>query len=190
MSSSYYAPAYGETPVASVPGNKARLVVNVPADAKLYANDQLTELSGTTRSFLTPELPGNGQFSYNLRVEYMANGERQTENRKVFVSAGQTTSADFTKTLTANVSSPVVVTLPENANLMVDGVRTNAKGPVAEFRTPELNRGQSYTYVFTAVINSNGTEEVVDKKVTFTAGEPIRVNFGDILPVRTASLSK
>jgi uncharacterized protein (TIGR03000 family) len=76
--------------------NKAKLVVEVPADAKLYIDDQLMKSSAAVRSFSTPELEIGQAYYYILRVESVRDGKTYEETKSVVVYAGESVRASFT----------------------------------------------------------------------------------------------
>jgi len=169
--------------VGYLPANRGQIVVRVPAEAKLFADGQSTSLSGTERVFLTPELSAGRDFQYTLKVET----ESGSETKSVLVRAGHRTVVDFT-TPADKAASTVTINLPAKAKLFVDGVAATANGGTHTFRTPELAKGQSFVYDFRAEIEqADGKTESVSKKVTFSAGEPVLVNFVEPAAVRTAA---
>jgi uncharacterized protein (TIGR03000 family) len=104
----YSAPVYGSAaPVYGPPTEKltipptakpmgmattqgaAQLVVEVPADAKLYIDNQLMSVSGDRRTFLTPQLQPGQRYYYELRAEAVRGGETvMSEPTRVIVEAG------------------------------------------------------------------------------------------------------
>ncbi len=153
--------------------NEAEVIVRVPANATLFANGQPTELTGTQRIFRTPALTPGRDFSYELRVEYAAQGETKTAKRQITVRANHRTTVDFTERAT----SAVTVSLPANSKLTVDGIDTRMTGGKHTFQTPELTKGQPVSYEFRAEIERNGQTQVLTQKVSFKAGEPVEVDF-------------
>jgi|SRR5262245_42560027 len=172
--------------VSTLPTDKAQVVVRVPADAKLFADGTATSLTGTERVFLTPALETGKDFQYSLKADYTANGEAKSVNKQVVVRAGHRTIVDFVAAPPGKASSPVTVTMPENAKLFVDGVSTAATGGKHTFRTPELTKGQPYVYEFRAEVDRDGKTETLTQKVSFRAGEPVTVNFTEADVTRTA----
>ena len=171
--------------VGYLPANRGQVVVLVAADAKLFADDQATTLTGTQRVFLTPELSGGRDFQYSLKVETGA----ESATKSVVVRAGHRTVVDFTTPATNKASSPVTVNLPARAKLFVDGVAATASGGTHTFRTPELAKGKPFVYDFRAEVDqADGKTDVIGKKVTFIAGDPVVVDFTDAPAVRTASV--
>ena len=70
----------------------AKVVVNIPADSKLWVEEVACPLKGETRSFSTAVLEPGSRYFYNLTVE-SAQGTRET--RRIELSPGQTTEVDF-----------------------------------------------------------------------------------------------
>ncbi|MBI1916310.1 MAG: TIGR03000 domain-containing protein [Planctomycetes bacterium] len=83
---------------AGVDSNRAKLVVEVPADAKLFIDDQLMKSAAATRVFNTPTLEKGQTYYYELKVEVARDGVTRSETRKVLVRAGERARAVFTET--------------------------------------------------------------------------------------------
>ncbi len=73
----------------------ATVIVQVPADAKLYFDDQPTQETGTLRTFLTPKLQAGKKFTYALKAEVVRQGQVLSQTQTLTVRAGQTTRVDF-----------------------------------------------------------------------------------------------
>src|SRR5438876_574441 len=74
---------------ARVDPNRARLVVEVPANAKLFIDDQPMKSSAATRVFNTPKLEKGQTYYYEVKVEVARDGVMHSETRKVLVRAGE-----------------------------------------------------------------------------------------------------
>lgn len=175
-------PVYAE----NLTTTQAQLQVSLPADAKLFVDGHLTSMTGAERSFNTPALTAGKDYQYTLKMEYVVEGATKTDSKQVIVRGGHRTNVTF-GTAVDKSSSPVVVKLPEKAKLFVDGMATSATGGQHTFRTPELNKGQPYTYQFRAEIDRDGRTEVQTQKVVFRAGEAVNVDFTEMNAVRTAA---
>jgi uncharacterized protein (TIGR03000 family) len=79
----------------SMAPNRARLIVELPADAKLYVDDRPVKASSPRRTFHTPELELGQAYYYDLRAEVVRDGKPVTETRRVIVRAGAVIRADF-----------------------------------------------------------------------------------------------
>jgi uncharacterized protein (TIGR03000 family) len=75
----------------------ARLIVQLPADAKLFMDEQLTSSRSAERSFVTPELEPGYVYTYTVRAEIVRDGEKYVETRKVDVTAGNVSQLSFTE---------------------------------------------------------------------------------------------
>jgi uncharacterized protein (TIGR03000 family) len=74
-----------------ISANRARLVVEMPRDAKLTIDDQPMTVNEGRRSFNTPALE-KGQ---KVKVEVMRNGKPVSDKRKVIIRAGDVVREDF-----------------------------------------------------------------------------------------------
>jgi uncharacterized protein (TIGR03000 family) len=172
--------------VTTLPANRAQVVVRVPAESKLFADGQVTQLTGPERVFLTPDLSTGRDFQYTLKIEYAVGGETKSDTKQVVVRAGHRTVIDFATPTAEKTTSAVTVTLPEKSKLFVDGVETATTGGKHSFQTPELPKGKPFVYEFRAEVDKDGKTETVSQKVTFNAGEPIVLDFTDAAATRTA----
>ena len=79
--------------------NQAKLLVELPADAKLFIDDQPMKTPAARRTFNTPALQPGQAYYYMMRAEVVIDGKTQTETKQVIVRAGQTAEAKFTELL-------------------------------------------------------------------------------------------
>jgi uncharacterized protein (TIGR03000 family) len=77
----------------------ARLLVRLPADARLTIDGEPTRSPGDTRRFVSPPLQPGRRYVYVLRAELVRDGRTVAETREVPVQAGE--------------ESEVTLTLPE-----------------------------------------------------------------------------
>jgi len=104
-----------ETPtVAPPPTDAARVVVDLPADAKLFVNDQPTKSTAARRVFQSPRLDPGSRYSYLLRAELQRDGKKYEQTKKISVRPGQETTASFTES-DILASSPSSVPKPSYA---------------------------------------------------------------------------
>ena len=75
--------------------NRARLLVDLPADAKLYIDDQLMKTTSEHRTFNTPRLDSNLTYYYELRAEVVRDGKPVTMTKRVTLKAGDIIRARF-----------------------------------------------------------------------------------------------
>jgi uncharacterized protein (TIGR03000 family) len=72
------------------------LTIVVPADAKLYIEDQPTQSTGTFRQFISPELEANKNYVYTVRADVEKNGQKISGKEELRVKAGDHATVKFT----------------------------------------------------------------------------------------------
>jgi uncharacterized protein (TIGR03000 family) len=82
-------------------------------------------------------------------------------------------------------SATIVVDLPEDAVLTIDGESTESTSARRVFTTPELAEGKEYSYTLKAEVVRDGRVHVITKEVVFRAGEETEVNLE--LPTSTVA---
>jgi uncharacterized protein (TIGR03000 family) len=73
----------------------ARLVVELPADAKLYIDNQAVKLASGKRTFSTPNLDRGQAYYYMVRAEVVRDGKTYSETKRVIVRSGEIAQASF-----------------------------------------------------------------------------------------------
>jgi uncharacterized protein (TIGR03000 family) len=74
---------------------RAKLVVELPANAKLFIDDMPVKATAGVRTFDTPALEPGRPYYYIVRIERMRDGQPVSETRRIIVRAGQVARADF-----------------------------------------------------------------------------------------------
>jgi uncharacterized protein (TIGR03000 family) len=77
----------------------------------------------------------------------------------------------------SNAPATLVVSLPADARLTVDGNATRATSARRTFVTPALEVGGEYTYTLRAEVAQDGQVAVQTQNVTVRAGETTEVSF-------------
>jgi uncharacterized protein (TIGR03000 family) len=77
--------------------NTARLTVRVPADARVWVEDYLTQQTGPVRVMTTPALEPGQVYHYTVKAQWDENGQPVTREQTVNVMAGGNTPVDFTQ---------------------------------------------------------------------------------------------
>lgn len=75
--------------------SQAKVIFELPQDAKLFVDDVLIENAGARKTFRTPALKKGEQYYYELRAEVIRDGKKIVENRKITLSAGDVIQAKF-----------------------------------------------------------------------------------------------
>jgi uncharacterized protein (TIGR03000 family) len=74
---------------APVTSAVAYLNISVPADAKLYLQDQLMTVEGADRRFVTPVIAAGETHMYTVKVEIVRDGKTLTKTAQTTVTPGQ-----------------------------------------------------------------------------------------------------
>jgi uncharacterized protein (TIGR03000 family) len=74
---------------------RALVIVQCPADARLYLDNLLTAGGTNLRTFYTPELERGVNYYYTLRVEVPRDGRVLTESQRVYFQAGREVRVSF-----------------------------------------------------------------------------------------------
>jgi uncharacterized protein (TIGR03000 family) len=85
--------------------SRAKLIVELPPDAKLYIDDLPVSKTSEVRSFSTPALEPGQSYYYMVRAEVIRDGKPVTQTRRVIVRGGQTARANFKDMDTEAVST-------------------------------------------------------------------------------------
>ena len=80
---------------SSLNSDRAQLIVAVPADAKLFIDDQLIKATAGERIFNTPSLERGEKYYYEVRIEMIRDGKTISKTEKVIVEAGRSARASF-----------------------------------------------------------------------------------------------
>jgi uncharacterized protein (TIGR03000 family) len=86
----------GEGALAPASG-PAKLVVQVPADAKVIIGSQQMNATTRVRSFVSPILEQNKDYTYTVKVEVDHTGRTTSETKEITVRPGETSYASFTQ---------------------------------------------------------------------------------------------
>ena len=73
----------------------ATVSISIPADAKLLFSGKLAEGTGAIRSFVTPPLEPNQEYSYEMTAEVLRDGRTLTLTKTVIVRAGESVKVEF-----------------------------------------------------------------------------------------------
>jgi len=71
----------------------------------------------------------------------------------------------------------LIVSLPENATLYLQGQATKSTGNVRTYQTPELQPGEKYSYSVRVEMMQEGKLVSLSRQVSFQAGQQVRVAF-------------
>jgi uncharacterized protein (TIGR03000 family) len=163
-------------PPERIAPDAAHLDVKVPADAQVYVNGSPTKLTGEQRRFISSGLAADKTYTYSIEARLARGPETLTRMQTVTVSAGQSVPVmfDFTSadTQSAAVRTSLLLNVPEDAQVFLNGHPTTSKGPARIFATTALPAGDRYAdYEIKAEIERNGQKIVREQKVSLVAGK-------------------
>jgi len=87
----------GEEQDLPPPETSARLTINVPADARVFIDEQPTTTTSGQRTFATPSLEKGYRYSYTVRAEVVRNGAVFTGTQRVSFGAGDQVRVNFSE---------------------------------------------------------------------------------------------
>jgi uncharacterized protein (TIGR03000 family) len=73
----------------------ARLMIEVPSNAKVYVDGSLTKSGSEVRQFYTPALERGQSYFYDVKVEVEKDGKLLTANKRIYVKAGDVIRASL-----------------------------------------------------------------------------------------------
>lgn len=174
-----------ETPA----GNKATVVVTLPADARMSIDGQLSSLTGSTRVFETPPLATTAEHYYQIKIEVERGGKTLQHTETVIVKPGRVSRVNFAEPAATNTAR-IDVRIPEGATLTVEGRPWDATASRATVTTPALEPGKTYYYRLRAEWANGGRTEAINKEVAFRAGGSVAVDLRDAPTMRVAKFSE
>jgi uncharacterized protein (TIGR03000 family) len=74
---------------------RANVLVELPADARLFVDGQAMKSTSARRSFITPPLEQGQAYYYDLRAEAVRDGQTVRISRRVVVRPGQSVNLSF-----------------------------------------------------------------------------------------------
>jgi uncharacterized protein (TIGR03000 family) len=166
------------------PANQATVVVELPADARLFVDGAPMTLTGPVRVFRTPELQSGLKFSYTLKMEVDRGGRVAADTKVVDIEPGKTTRVRFNEP-PAGGTARIEIKAPLDARLVVEGQAwpTGQRSIV----TPPLETGKNYIYTLKLEQERGGRPETLTREVSFRAGEAVTVDFIDLRQMASAS---
>ena len=156
------------------------LVVEVPAEARIYVNDRLTSTPGTMREYVSRNLVRGYNYSYEVRAEMEVNGQVVSETKKIDLRAGQNAKLAFNlaPSTSEEVETSITVKVPANAKVNLGGNDTKAKGETRTFRTSALRKGTEWKdYKIVVTANVDGVEVTKEQTFNLQAGEEKELSF-------------
>jgi uncharacterized protein (TIGR03000 family) len=149
----------------------------VPEDAKVYINGKLPATPGTLREYVSRKLKSGKSYSYQVKAVIERDGDRIVRSRLVRIQTGtsQLVEFDFTRPQVTKL----VLKVPADAEVLLDGQETKTTGNTRVFSTEKLTDEQSWKDYDVEVRYQVAGKQVVQKQsLTLTAGATEVLEFG------------
>ena len=177
----------------TIPADAAMLLVEVPANAKIFVNGSATSATGGQRRFVSRGLAEGRDYDYVVRMVVDRDGRPVEETKVVSLSAGSSKSVSFNGLTVAERSAPdskktsLKLHVPAEAKVWLAGNETSSKGETRVFETTSLRDGQAWKgYEIKVAMVVDGREKVVSRTIDLTAGSSMELSI-DPVGTRTAS---
>lgn len=100
----------------------------------------------------------------------------------VIMKTAETKPAEVKKTSRAAAPAQVIVQLPAQTELYIDGQRSVSATTTRKIMTPTLPAGEAFYYTLRAELVRDGQAIQKEQRVLLRAGEVARVDFRDLAP--------
>ena len=74
---------------------RAKVLIDVPAQAKLYIDDQPMSNKTGLRTFVTPPLQRGQSYFYDVKIVLTVDGQEKVQTQRVILRAGEVVAANF-----------------------------------------------------------------------------------------------
>ncbi len=158
------------------------LNVQLPQDAKVFINGQLTKTEGSARSFRSTNLDIGKAHRYSVRAVINRNGIETTQTKLVKLTPGkdETIQFNFEKTnpLQTAIATTLQLEVPEDAIVTLCGNRTQKSGRLRTFTTNRLPSGKTWKdYKIQVKFERDGEMITQEKIVDLFAGKSHSFSF-------------
>lgn len=157
----------------------AILTVQVPQNTKIYVNGVPTKSTGSMRRYVSRNLTRGFDYTYEVRAESIANGQRSVQTKTVHLRAGQMAELAFdAASSSSTVETALTVNVPGDAKVYLAGSEAPGKGIQRTFRTTKLAAGDAWKdYVVRVEVKRDGRTLNQEKKITLNAGDSRDLTF-------------
>jgi uncharacterized protein (TIGR03000 family) len=177
LSSSLAAPAERPKVDSAAEPAPATIHVHLPVDAKLYFDGEATHSRSAVREFTTPLLEPGKTYCYQIVGTVVREGRTITARKEVDLHAGELTEVTLNLPKPAKPPAPanIIVHLPVDARLTVDGEQVRFGGSVRQFESPPLSVGKTYSYMVVGTVIRDGRAVTARKEIDVRADEVTEV---------------
>lgn len=169
---------------AYISSDAGYLIVDVPADAKVFVNGHATTSTGEHRQYVSRGLEPGMRYEYQVRAEIVRDGKTISDTKTVQLSGGSQANVAFE--MPANSPTPqtaktgsaprtaVLLHVPSDAKVYLSGMEMSSTGTDREFVTNKLAEGASWDN-YTVRVLSNG--ESREQTLTLKGGDSRELTF-------------
>ena len=149
--------------------SEAVLSLKLPKEAKVYINGKLTKTEGRLRQYVSRNLTEGKNYRYRVKAVLEKDGREIVRTQLISMSPGKDQLVKF------KFDQPQVTTLvlkvPADAEVLLDGKATKAKGKIRTFSTRKLSNEQSWNdYKIEIRYVKDGQQVVEQRIVNLVAG--------------------
>ncbi len=171
----------------------AMLLVNVPADAKIYVNGNATSSTGVQRQYISRNLEAGHSYGYEIKAEMVVDGKVVSQTKSVRLVPGQSMNVSFEsanvasqpipadiKVSTAPATNKTTLKLhvPADAKVSLAGIETSSRGEDREFISSKLASGAAWdNYTVRVIVDQNGKTVVKEQTISLIGGETRELSF-------------
>ena len=157
--------------------SKAILSLKLPREAKVYINGKLTKTQGTLRQYVSRNLSKGKNYRYRVKAVVEKDGREFVRTQLVSMRPGQDRLVRF------KFDQPQVTTLvlkvPADAEVLLDGQKTKAKGKIRTFSTRKLTNEQSWNdYKIEVRYLKDGKQVTEQRTLNLVAGAKKMIAIG------------
>ena len=169
----------------TIPADAALLVIELPAEAKVFVNGSKTAATGSVRRFLSRGLTEGKDYEYVVRMVVDRNGIASDEMKVVSLSAGSRKSISFAEKSVAGIQATqagaektsLTLHVPADAKVWLAGNETTSQGATRLFETALLRGGQTWkNYEIRVTTVVDGREQIASKTIDLAAGSTIELS--------------
>lgn len=153
-------------------GASIRFRLNVPADALVFVNDELTTTTGEQRQYVSRHMNPATNYSYTIRAEVMRDGQllSQVKTLNLTASGEENLAFEFPQH-SDKPTTALILRVPADARVILSGVDTKSVGEKREFVTKLLGEAQWADYSVRVELQRDGRTLVHEQTVTLNPGD-------------------
>jgi uncharacterized protein (TIGR03000 family) len=170
--------ASATTQGAPRPDGRAAVAVNVPDNAIVYVNGDRTKSTGQRRLFLSAVLKGDQAARFEVRAAIEKDGQTTEKTQVVTVAPGRTRELSFHLTADTLAQTALVLHVPADAIVQIDGRKIETTGPRRVLTTQRLPIGKKVDDLHVQVtLVRDGTTLSKEQNVTLRGGQETELTF-------------